>query len=432
MKVLFLTNLNRAITVEHIFTKNVLGELCNHFNDGENEIALATIFQYDDHAESKIVTDKYNDKTYYKLSYSSLLSEEEKIAEIAQFFLYISPTIIHSNMAEAIDVAAARDCGIPIVLTIHIGGIICPRSEVHGFMKSDDSICDSMVGPHCLNCCSMDLPLPKFSYFLYRILPDRLLAWCYRKIEGKSVFYITQFLASFNEVIRRKKYIEIFKYATIIAANKRLKELLAVNGLTDNVVLLPHGVEPRPKLPFPKVQEVVKFYYVGRIQYAKGLHNLLKALEGIDNSLYELHIIGNSSTSYRERRYMAKLNRLAKKRKVVFHGGIKNNKLESIIKDMHVMIHPAIWLEVYGLTIAESLSMGRPVLATRCGGAEMQIKDGVNGWLVEPNNVSSLRDKITEIVKEREKLSSLSVNCALPHSISEYCNHLIDLYKERC
>lgn len=429
MKLLFLTTYNLTIEREHIFTFNVWNGLCKQFASINDEISLATIVVDAQYTESTITEEECNGKRYYKLHYSSSLSEEKKVEEIVRFFKYIAPDIIHSNMVEAIDVKAAKVCDLPIVLTIHIGGFICPRGGVHGFLNYKDEICDDKVGPHCLNCCAQDLPLPIISNLLYCTIPDNLLSWAAGKVAGKQVFYLSQFLSSFRNVVQQHKKIENYKYATIIAANSRLKKLLALNGLTDNVVLLPHGVQSRPRLPFPTIDGVVKFYYVGRIQYAKGLHNMLRVFDGIDCSLYELHIIGDSSTSSRGRRYKAKLVNLAKNKNVVFHGEIPNMKLESVIKDMHVMIHPTICLEVYGISIAESLSIGRPVLATRCGGAEMQIQDGVNGWLVEPNNVTALRKKILGILNHREQLYEMSANCKLPHSLEEYAEGLSILYK---
>lgn len=429
MKLLFLTTLNLAITIEHVFTKNVWGELCNHFKVGEDEIALATIFQQENYGDSKIVVEKYQDKKYYKLFYSSLLSEDKKIAEVTRFFQYISPSIIHSNMVDAIDVYAAKACNLPIVLTIHVGGAICPRGGVHGFMNYKDEICNTSIGSHCIRCCAQDLPFPALSHLLYRTIPDMLLSWAADKVAGKQVFYISQFLNSFKDVTLRKEKIEIYKYATIIAANPRLKQLLALNGLTDNVVLLPHGVQSRPCLPLPQIEGVVKFFYVGRIQYAKGIHNMLKAFDGIDTSSYELHIIGDSSDSPRGKKYKAQLIQLAKGKNVIFHGEIPNNELESIVKDMHVMIHPAIFLEVYGITIAESLSMGRPVLATRCGGAEMQIVDEEDGWLVSPNNINELHNKIVEVIQNNEQVVSMSENCRIPHSLYQYAYRLKRVYK---
>ena len=429
MKLLFLTTYRTPIDREHYFTINVWNELCKQFGSGADEIALATIFTSSQYTESSITEEVYNGKKYYKLYYSTILSDEEKIDKIASFFKHIAPDIIHSNMIEMIDVEAAKACDIPILLTIHIGGFICPRSGGNGFLNYNDSICDTNVGKHCFRCCVKDFPLPFFARLLYRLLPLNLCEWLYYKLKGRQIFYLTLFLTKTHEIILRQKAINTYKYATIIVANHKLKELLALNGLKDNIVLLPHGVQHRPKLPVPEVKDVVIFFYLGRIQYSKGLHNVLKAFENIDTSLYELHIIGDAEKSGPSQRYDRKIREMANGKNVIFHGRLPNENIESVIKDMHVMIHPAIFLEVYGLTIAESLSIGRPVLATRCGGAEMQIQDGKNGWFVEPNNAGTLHDKILDIIHNKEQIIKMSDNCKLPHEISGYCKELIEIYK---
>lgn len=429
MKLLFVTTIDKSITSEHIFTRNVWSALCHQFKEDENEIALATIFQVEDVIDAYITEEKYIGKIYYKLFYSSSLLEKEKIVEIVRFFRHISPTIIHSNMAEAIDVAAAKATNIPIVLTIHVGGVICPRGDLHGFLMHNEKICNTIVAHHCLKCCSKDLPFPILSNLLYRIIPNNFLKWCYGRLQKKTIFYVSQFLSSFNEVVSRKEKIEIYKYATIIAANNRLKNLLEMNGLVDNVVVLPHGVKCRQKLPIPEIKGPIKFYYLGRMQYAKGLHVVLQAFEGIDNSLYELHIIGDVAPGRKAARYKERIQRLAQGQNVIFHGELPNTEIESVIKDMHVMMHPTICMEVYGLSVAESLSIGRPVLATRCGGAEMQILDGVNGWLIAPNDIDMLREKILEIIQDKEQVLPMCNKCHLPHPLPQYAESLLSLYK---
>ena len=121
---------------------------------------------------------------------------------------------------------------------------------------------------------------------------------------------------------------------------------------------------------------------------------------------------------------------MAKDINVFFEGRIPNDKLEDTIKDYHVMIHSAIFLEIYGIAITESLSMGRPVLATRCGGAEMQIKDGVNGWLIPPNDVESMRKAILHILANRKEIMEFGSNAKLPMPLPEYINRLTSLYQD--
>ncbi|MDD3544694.1 MAG: glycosyltransferase family 4 protein, partial [Kiritimatiellae bacterium] len=53
--------------------------------------------------------------------------------------------------------------------------------------------------------------------------------------------------------------------------------------------------------------------------------------------------------------------------------------------------------EAFGRSMAEALAMGCPVIATRFGGALDIIRDGVNGWLVEPGDVRQLAERLTQV-----------------------------------
>ena len=99
-----------------------------------------------------------------------------------------------------------------------------------------------------------------------------------------------------------------------------------------------------------------------------------------------------------------------------------------MIKSFHIAVSVPIYLEVFGLNIAEALAMGKPVLATRCGGAEMQIEDGVNGWLVEPNNIKALTQKMQEI-SDRFTTYDSSLSTQRVISIQTHCESLIKLYE---
>ena len=114
---------------------------------------------------------------------------------------------------------------------------------------------------------------------------------------------------------------------------------------------------------------------------------------------------------------------------IVWHGKVAPDKVFDTIKDFDVMVHPTICLEIFGLNIAEALAMNKPVLATRCGGAEMQIREGVNGWLVTPNDVVALRNKMNEILESgiTMDVSTLYNNVI---SIDEHVKDLIQVYEK--
>ena len=431
MKVLFLTTYNVPINKEHFFTKSVWQGLCAYFSGlASDRLLLATIFETHNSEPVKVLTEICDEKEYYQIFLPANLESHEKVGEISKFFGLISPTIIHSNMVETFDVQAAKSLNIPIVLTMHIGGLVCPRGGGSGFLKYDDSICNQSVSNQCLRCCSEELPFPSISYLLEKIVHRDVKCLLSKVLCNRQILYLTPFLQKSFSVENRVEAIRILKYATIIAANQKLVSLLALNGLQDNVKLIPHGVNPRKKLKFPRVDGAVKFYFLGRIQYSKGLHNVLLAFRDIPTNLYELHIIGDAENQGPSRRYDQYIRKIAKKINVYFHGRVPNDQLDDIISELHVMIHPAIFHEIYGIAIAESLSMGRPVLATKCGGAEMQVIDGVNGWLVNQNDVPALQKKILQIIEKKSLLPAISENCHLPHPLSEYTKNIYSLYKE--
>lgn len=428
MNLLFLTTYNVSLEKEHVFTKNVWQELSKL-----SYANLSSILFTDDIIDSKIDMENRDGRQYYLLKIPQSRHDDRGyiIDSICKLFKYVSPDIIHSNMIEGYDIVAAKSLNIPIVLTIHIGGFICPRGGGNGFLMYDDSICNCPIGGVCMKCGCMDLPLPHLSYMLLKLAPKSIVEFIYNKIRNKNLFYITPFINKYIQIQDRKEYIQLLSYAYVIAANYRLVSLLELNGVSrSRIHLIPHGVRERTRLPFPTYDGKIKFYYLGRVQYSKGLHILMKAFEGIDKGKYELHIIGDAELAKKEQRYYSHIKSLAENKNVIFHGRLPNDRIEEVTQNCHIMIHPTICLEIYGIAIAESLSMGRPVLATKCGGAEMQIKDGYNGWLIEPNSVVEMRNKITYIINHFEEVYFCAQRTSLPHSIETYCQNLQSVYSK--
>lgn len=426
MKLLFLTTFNVSLEREHFFTINVWKELAKLPYSN-----LASIEFSEEDANTELVTEIRDGRDYYRLQIPRGRSHEKDfiISSLTILFNHVQPTIIHSNMIEGYDIIAAKKLNIPIVLTIHIGGFICPRGGGNGFLMYNDSICNQKIGKECMKCGCMDLPFPHLSYYLLKAIPKQFITYIANKIKNRNIFYITPLLSKYTHIQNRKEYIQLLNYAHIIAANERLVHLLKINGIPNsNIHLIPHGVKERQRLPLPDYNGKIKFFYLGRVQYSKGLHILMKAFEGIDINKYELHIIGDAEKAGHGFEYQRKIERLSKELNVTFHGRIPNTDIEEVIKNCHVMVHPAIFLEIYGISISESLSMGRPVLATRCGGAEMQIKEGINGWLVDSNSVNMLHEKIVNLISNHNIIYETANQSQLPMDIHTYVNELSEVY----
>jgi glycosyltransferase involved in cell wall biosynthesis len=70
--------------------------------------------------------------------------------------------------------------------------------------------------------------------------------------------------------------------------------------------------------------------------------------------------------------------------------------------------------EGLGLVILEAMSQGLPVIATKCGGPEEVIEDGINGYLVDYSNdeniVNVFVEKIEFLIKNPEIYEKISKN----------------------
>jgi len=89
--------------------------------------------------------------------------------------------------------------------------------------------------------------------------------------------------------------------------------------------------------------------------------------------------------------------------------------------------------EGFPLSTIQALSSGLPVVATRCGGPEEMVVDGVNGWLVERGSGTAVADGIERLVQDpvsRDHMGAAARETALNRfSTSEMIRQYEELYE---
>jgi glycosyltransferase involved in cell wall biosynthesis len=61
--------------------------------------------------------------------------------------------------------------------------------------------------------------------------------------------------------------------------------------------------------------------------------------------------------------------------------------------------------ETFSLAALESMALGKPVVLTRTGGAEEQVRHGRNGFLFEPGDIETLAQQLRRLTAGTERLS---------------------------
>lgn len=411
-----------------VYVRNLVNEMTNQ--NIHIDILAASVIPEENNQVSLVRLNTFEIREYRIFSNPVSNNHSLTISRIRQFLRDINPQIVHAHALKAEVSEACMREKIPCIVTAHHGGIVCPKGSL---LNQYDEICSiKMSQSGCLPCLLNNIRLGTQFYPFYRILPEVLRSALSRMvIHLPFIPFLTPWLSSpllINKKIKEWNLISRSSSA-VIAPSAGIADAMKRNEIPQQKIhILPHGIPLASKQPISKdiTYRPINFFYLGRINYVKGLHHLLKAFSNLTKNA-ELHIIGEAITKD-EKRYKAKVKNRFDSKRITWHGNISSSHVFERICQYDVMIHPAIFLEVFGLTIAESLSSGRPVIATRCGGPEMQIEDGVNGFLVPANDADALRERMQYLADNPEEITRLAGNIRQPTSIRQHVNDLLEIY----
>jgi glycosyltransferase involved in cell wall biosynthesis len=165
--------------------------------------------------------------------------------------------------------------------------------------------------------------------------------------------------------------------------------------------------------------------YVGGIAPNKGVHTVLEALRGVSGNL-RLSIAGDTST---HPDYAAQLRRIADSR-VTFLGRLSRNEVWQAMANADAVVVPSLWHETFCLVAHEALMAGAPVLASAMGALTEAVRDGVDGLLLPPGDVSAWRQAIQHLVNQPQTLQQLRTNVVAPRQFDEHVEQVESIYRQ--
>lgn len=344
----------------------------------------------------------------------------------------ISPQLVHAHGWKAATATVCRQIDMPCVITAHYGGIVCPNGTL---LNQHDQLCQVPVSRKaCLSCTLHTTPGGRVWGPVVKALSQPLALAAGRLLQQvRNIPYTSPAFKQPLAIANKQAFIDVLTTCpdAVVAPSHAIADALVRNGVPAAlVVVIPHGIPLPERKPLQKGlgKRPLRFVYVGRVSRVKGLHVMLQALSGLSGDAWELHIVGAAVTKP-EQRYLAMLQRRYTTTNINWHGGLPAEQVLQWVYHSDVMIHPAICLEVFGLTIAEAMEAGRPVIASRCGGAEMQIKDEENGWLVLANNVDALRQRIDRLINAPEQVKNMANMLGEVNSLAQHVNDIAGLYR---
>lgn len=166
-----------------------------------------------------------------------------------------------------------------------------------------------------------------------------------------------------------------------------------------NLNVIANAVSPLLSVPDRRVNSSKNIVvgFIGRLEWEKGVHHIIDAMELINDETVTLEIVGSGSQlgSLEE-----KVNRKGLCDRVSFLGHIKDSDRVKVVESWNMAVIPSSY-EPFGIVALELGQVGIPIIASNVGGLTNIISSSEFGYLVDEINGGSIAREIKSIAKNQ-------------------------------
>lgn len=334
-----------------------------------------------------------------KLKALDVIYSQENKRLMAKALEEFKPDIVHINnfqrQLSASIIDAIKEKNIPIVMTAHDLNPICPAS----IMLYNGEVCDDCITNGYAQCIKK------------KCVKDSTLKSTLGVMEKK--YY------DFHKVFR--------KIDCIISPSEFIKNQLVNGKLKYNEIVTLHNFVNESE----RNEYVLGDYafYLGRLSKEKGILNLIEAIGDIPDA--KLLIAGDGPEREKIEAYISehKLDG-----RITLLGYQNQDSIHKYITNSRFVVIPSIWNENCPYSVLEAMEIGKPIVASRMGGIPELIADGENGYLYKADDINELKEKLTLLLNDDEKVNSFAQKSRelyeSYYSPDSYYNELIKIYNK--
>jgi len=205
---------------------------------------------------------------------------------------------------------------------------------------------------------------------------------------------------------------------------KKAKLLYTVGNERNNIpkILNPifHTVSVKP------TEQRSGFIFAGRLEKIKNIDRIIKVYSLLPDEITSKHKLYIAGFGTQENFLKQVAEDLKISDKVVFTGDVPNDKLVGLVSEKKILLM-ASSQEGLPMAIAESLSVGVPVITTITGDIPRAIKDNFNGFLLPINfDDNEYIDRIEKILGDYDLFASNALKSSEMFKAEIVSNSLIE------
>ncbi len=149
---------------------------------------------------------------------------------------------------------------------------------------------------------------------------------------------------------------------------------------------------------------------VGRLTPWKGQREFLRAAAIVSEQIPETRFLIVGDTTFGSTEYKAELCRITEEMglssKVIFTGF--RTDVSELIAAMDLCVLSSVLPDPCPLVLFDYMASGKPVVATKLGGAPEIVENGKNGFLVDPSRTDEFADRMIALLKDRQLRERIS------------------------
>lgn len=174
--------------------------------------------------------------------------------------------------------------------------------------------------------------------------------------------------------------------------------LLAVGIKPEKISVIPFGAPIEYFRPKPKIDNLFRALFVGRVSPRKGVHYLLKAWQQLQLPDSELLLVGINDFPEGWLNQYTDIIRYLK--------SVPHSSLNQYYSAASVLVFPSL-VEGLALVQLEAMACGIPIITTSNAGGSDIVTDGVEGFVIPIRDLEALKEKLEWCYRHPQELAAM-------------------------